>query len=62
MRQEFRLQLVRAAQVVGALVQLGIQRDDAAVGVLQFLVEPLQVLLARPQLIHLQQNLLILPA
>ena len=40
-RQEPRLQLVGAAQVVGALVELGVQRDDAAVGVLQLLVEPL---------------------
>ena len=61
-RQELRLQLVRAPQVIGALVQLGIQRDDAAVGVLQFLIEPLQILLARLQLLELQQDLLILPA
>ena len=61
-RQELRLQLVRATQMIGALVQLGIQRDDAAVGVLQFLIEPLQVLLARLQLLELQQDLLVLPA
>ena len=48
--------------MIGALVQLGIQCDDAAIGVLQFLIEPLQVLLARSQLVHLQQNLLVLSA
>ena len=61
-RQELRLQLVRATQVVGALVQFGIQRDDAAIGVLQLLIEPLQVLLARLQLLELKQDLLVLPA
>ena len=60
MREEFRFQLVRATQVIGALVQLGVQRDDAAIGVLELLIEPLQVLLARSQLVHLQQNLLVL--
>ena len=38
--QEARLQLVGAAQVVGLLVELGVQRDHAAVGVLQLAVEP----------------------
>ena len=61
-REELRLQLVGAAQMVGAFVQFGIQGDDAAIGVLQFLVQPLQVFLARPQLIHLQQDLLVLLA
>ena len=39
-REELRLQLVGATQVVGALVQFGVQGDHAAVGVLQLLVEP----------------------
>ncbi len=47
--------------MIGALVQLGVQRDDAAIGVLQLLIEPLQVLLARSQLFELHQNLLVLP-
>ena len=41
-REEFRFQLVRAAQMIGALIELGIQRDDAAIGVLQFLIELLR--------------------
>ncbi len=46
-RQELRFQFVRAPQMVGALIQLGIQRDHAAIGILQFLIEPFQILLAR---------------
>ena len=45
--QEVRLQLVGPPQMVGPLVQFGIQRDDAAIGVLQFLVELVQLLLPR---------------
>ena len=59
-RQELRFQFVRTTQMVGALVQLGVQRDHAAIGVLQFLIEPFQLLLARFQLIQLHHDLLIL--
>ena len=48
--QEARLHLVGAAQVGRLLVELGVERDDAAVGVLQLAVEPLELVLALAQL------------
>ena len=59
-REEPRLQLVGAAQVIGAFVELRIQRDDAAVRVLELAVDALQLLLPRPQLVERAQQLLIL--
>ena len=60
-REEARLQLVGAPQVIGLLVQLGVERDDAAVGVLQLAVQPDQLLLTPIQLVERAQQLLILP-
>jgi hypothetical protein len=44
-RQEARFHLVGAPQVVGLLVELGVQRDDAAVRVLELAIEPRELLL-----------------
>ena len=44
-RQEARLHLVGAAQVVGLLVELRVQRDDAAIRVLELAIEPRELLL-----------------
>ena len=49
-RQEARLHLVGAAQVVGFFIQLGVQGNHAAVGVFQFARQFQQFLLARLQL------------
>ncbi len=47
--EEARFQLAGLAQLLGPLVEFGIQRDDAAIGVLQFGVELLQFLLPQAQ-------------
>ena len=59
-REEARLQLVGAAQVVGPFVELRIQRHDAAVRVLELAVDPLELLLPRAQFVERAQQLLIL--
>ena len=59
-RQEARLHLVGAPQVVGLLVELGIQRDDAAIRVLELAVEADQLVLALAQLVQRAQQLLVL--
>ena len=58
--EEARFQLVGPAQMVGAVGELGVERDDAAIGVLQLLVHLLQPFLALPQLLQLQQIFLVL--
>ena len=45
--EKARVQLVRAAQMVGALVKLGIERDDAPISVMELLVEQRQLFLPR---------------
>ena len=61
-RQEARLQLVGAPQVIGLLVELGVERDDAAVGVLQLAVEarPAPPGAARSSLERAEQLLVLL--
>ena len=59
-REEARLHLVRAPQVLGLLVELGVQRDHAAVGVLELAVQPRQLVLPLPQLVERAQQLLVL--
>ena len=46
--------------MVGALVELGVERYDATVGVLQFLVELGECLLPVLQLLELCQHFLVL--
>ena len=58
--KEFGLQLRCAPQIVGALVQFRIERDDAAVGIFEFPVEQLQFFLARAQFLKRLQQFLIL--
>ena len=60
--QEPRLGLARLAQLLGPGVQLGVERDDAAVGVLQLLVEPGELLLPRLQLVQAADQLAVLLA
>jgi hypothetical protein len=38
-REEARLQLVGAAEVIGLLVELGVERDDAAVRVFELSIQ-----------------------
>ena len=60
--EEARLHLRGPAEVVGLLVQLGVEGHDAAVGVVQLVVELGQLLLALRQLFQgLQQFLVLLP-
>ncbi len=58
--EEARLHLVRATQRVRLLVQLRVEGQDPAVGILQLRVEPGQVLLALAQLLQRAQELLVL--
>ena len=60
-REEARLRLVGAAEALGLLVQLGVERDHAAVGVFQLAVQPGQLLLPALQLLEGPQQLLVLP-
>ena len=46
--------------MVGLLVELGVQRDDAAVGVLELAIEPRELVLALAQLGERAQQLLVL--
>src|SRR3989475_3509935 len=59
-RQEARLQDVGAAEMVGFLVQLRVERHHAAVLVLQLGVEPHQLVLPAAQLLEHPQQLLVL--
>ena len=59
-RQETRLQIVGAPQVIGPLLELGVQRHDAAVGVLELAVDPLEFLLPAAQLVERPKQFLIL--
>jgi hypothetical protein len=61
-RQKARLELVGAPQRVRLLVELGVERDDAAVGVLELGVEAGQVLLALAELLERADQLLVLLA
>ena len=59
-REEARLHLVGAPQVIRLLVELRVERDDAAVRVLELAVEALELLLAAPELVERAQQLLVL--
>ena len=58
--EKARLELVGSSQVIRLLVELGVQRDHAAVGVLQLAVERAQLLLPPAQLVERAQQLLVL--
>ena len=55
------LQIGSPPQVVGALVELGVKRDHAAVRVFQLAIQQRQLFLARAQLLQRLQQLLVLP-
>jgi hypothetical protein len=59
-RQEPRLHFVGAAKMIGAFVELGVECDDAAVGVFELTVQPHQLLLSRVQIVERTQELLVL--
>jgi hypothetical protein len=59
-RQKAGFQLVGAPQMVGPLVEFGIQSHDAAIGVLQFLVQMEQLIAAFFQLLKLEQHFPVL--
>jgi hypothetical protein len=59
-REELGLHLVGAAEVVGALVELRVQRDHAAVRVFELAVERDELLLPLGQLLERAQQLLVL--
>ncbi len=48
-RQKPRLDLVRAPQMIGFLIQLGVERYHAAVGIFQFAIENPQLFLPLAQ-------------
>ena len=58
--EEAGLQFVGAPQVVGLFIQLGVERDHAAIGVLQFAIEPRQVRLARADFLQRREQFLVL--
>ncbi len=60
-RQEPRFQLVCAPEMVGAFVELGVERDDAAVGVFQLAVQPHEHFLPPVELLQRAQEFLVLP-
>ena len=60
--QEARLQLARLAQLLGAVVELGIKRDHAAIGIAELLVELLALFLAAPDLFQALHQLAVLLA
>ena len=59
MRQEAGLELARLAQLLGALVELGVKRDDAAIGIAQFLIELLTLLVAAANILETLQQFAI---
>jgi hypothetical protein len=59
-RQEPGLDFVGASQVIGAFVELGVERDDAAVGVFELAVDALQLLLPQAQVVQRAKQFLIL--
>jgi hypothetical protein len=58
--QKARLRFVCAAQRVGFLIELGIERHDTSVGIFQLPVEPQQLLLSLAHLLDRTQQLLVL--
>src|SRR5262245_40533748 len=60
-REEARLELVGASQMIGLLVELGIQRDDAPVRVLELAVQSHELVLAAVQLVERPKQVLVLP-
>ena len=60
-RQEARLGVVGAAQMVCALVQFRVERDHAAIGVFQFAGEPREFFLTFLQFIERRSQLATLP-
>ena len=58
--QEARLALVGVAQAIGAVVELGVEGHDAAVGAVELAVEAEQLVLARADLAERLQQLLVL--
>src|SRR5262249_14684229 len=61
-RQKAGLQLARRAQLLGALVELGIERDDAAIGVAELLVELAGFVFAAAELLEALHQLAVLLA
>ena len=59
-REEARLQLVGAAEVIRLLVELRVERDDAAIGVFELAVEVHQLLLLALQVVERAQQRLVL--
>ncbi len=59
-RQESRLGLAVAPQLLGTLVELGVQRHHTAVGFLELAVEARELLSARGQLLECAHQLLVL--
>jgi hypothetical protein len=60
-REEARFQLVSPPEVYGAFVQLGVEGDDPAIGVVQLLVDPDKVLLPGAQVGQDAEELTVLP-
>src|SRR5262249_40957827 len=60
--KKFRLELTGLAKLFGALVQFGVERDHAAVGVTQLLIELLAFLVLAAKLIQALHQLAILLA
>ena len=59
-REEARLQLVGAAEMIRLLVELGVERDDAAVGVLELAIEVHELLLLALQIVERAEQRLVL--
>ena len=59
-REEARLQLVGAAEMIGFFVELRVERDDAAVRVLELPIEVHELLLLPLKLVERAQQLLVL--
>ena len=59
-REEARLQLVGAAEMIRLLIELGVERDDAAVGVFQLAIEVDQLLLLALEVVERAQQRLVL--
>ena len=60
--QKTGFQLVGAPQMIGPLVEFGIESHDAAIGVLQFLIEVQQLVAAPFEFLKLEQHLAVLLA
>src|SRR5688500_17077340 len=58
--EKTRLHLIGAAQMIRPFIELGVKRDDPAVGILELLVDPSEIFLTLPSFCQSAEQFLVL--